>query len=71
LTGAEAEGIEFDETARWLRFSRGEHELVCNFSATDVVLACEGSQLELGTATGVALQDGTLTLPPMTGALIR
>jgi maltooligosyltrehalose trehalohydrolase len=71
LTGAEAEGIKFDETARWLRFSRGEHELVCNFSATDVVLACEGSQLELGTATGVALQDGTLTLPPMTGALIR
>ncbi|MGI9184378.1 MAG: malto-oligosyltrehalose trehalohydrolase [Solirubrobacteraceae bacterium] len=71
LAHAETRAIEFDEQARWLSVRRADHELACNFGATEVVLACQGSRLELATPGGVTLGDRTLNLPPMTGALIR
>ena len=51
--------------------SRRGHELVCNFGATAVDVACEGSRIELATDAAVTLEAGTAKLPPMTGALIR
>jgi maltooligosyltrehalose trehalohydrolase len=71
LAGAQARAIEFDEDARWLRFSRGSCELLVNFAPTEAALACKGSRIELATAAGAAIEDGTLKLPQMTGALIR
>ncbi len=71
LAHAETRAIEFDEDARWLSVRRAGHELLCNFSPTEVTLPCEGSRIELATAAGVALDNRTARLPAMTGALIR
>ncbi len=68
---SEAEAIEFDETALWLRLRRGGYELLCNFGSGPLELACGGDVVELATHSDARLQDGYLTLPPMSGALIR
>ncbi len=71
LGDAEAEAIEFDERARWLRFRRGAYELVCNFGSGPLELGCEGAAVELATNADTRLGDGSLKLPPMSGVLIR
>ena len=43
LRGQEATEIDFDEDARWLRFRRGAHTMVCNFSATEPLRAAGGA----------------------------
>ncbi len=68
---AEAEAIEFDETARWLRLRRGEYALACNFGSGSLELVCAGGAVVLATNPDAYLQDGYLHLPPMSGALIR
>ncbi|MEO6859054.1 MAG: malto-oligosyltrehalose trehalohydrolase [Solirubrobacteraceae bacterium] len=67
----EAEAIEFDETALWLRLRRGGYELLCNFGSGALELACGGDAVELATNTDARLHAGSLKLPPMSGALIR
>ena len=71
LGAAEAEAIEFDEGERWLRLRRGAYELVCNFGSGPLELGCAGDAIELATHTEAHLADGSLTLPPMSGVLIR
>ena len=71
LRNAEAEAIEFDERVRWLRFRRGPDELVCNFGSGPLELGCGGSAIEIATHSEARLADGSLTLPPMSGVLIR
>jgi maltooligosyltrehalose trehalohydrolase len=71
LPGGSADAIEFDETARWLRVRRGVFELLCNFGSGSLELACGGERVALATDAETRLQDGALTLPPMSGALIR
>ncbi len=68
---AEAEKIDFDEAALWLRMLRGGYELLCNFGSGSLELACGGERVELATHADTRLHDGFLTLPPMSGALIR
>jgi maltooligosyltrehalose trehalohydrolase len=68
---SEAEAIEFDETALWLRLRRGGYELLGNFGSGPLELACGGDVVELTTHTDARLQNGYLKLPPMSGALIR
>ena len=68
---SEAEAIEFDETALWLRLRRGGYELLGNFGSGPLELACGGDAVELTTHTDARLQNGYLKLPPMSGALIR
>jgi maltooligosyltrehalose trehalohydrolase len=68
---AEAQEIEFDERAGWLRLRRGSFEISCNFASETRELATSGRSLELATDPQARLQDGRLTLPPMSGALIR
>ncbi|MEA2213007.1 MAG: maltooligosyltrehalose trehalohydrolase [Solirubrobacteraceae bacterium] len=79
IGSAPAQDIEFDETARWLRLRRGGYELVCNFGsgplelaydATNGRLAARHGRVELATHPDALLRDGSLTLPPMSGALI-
>jgi maltooligosyltrehalose trehalohydrolase len=68
---AEAEEIEFDEAGLWLRMLRGGYEVLCNFGSGSLELACGGEGVELATHADARLHDGVLTLPPMSGALIR
>ncbi|HEX8977731.1 MAG TPA: malto-oligosyltrehalose trehalohydrolase [Solirubrobacteraceae bacterium] len=70
IGAAEAEEIRFDERGRWLRLRRAGYELVCNFATGALELACGGA-VELATHPDVRLHDGSLKLPPMSGALIR
>jgi maltooligosyltrehalose trehalohydrolase len=72
LGGAgEAEAIRFDEAERWLRFRRGEHEVVCNFGTEPVELPARGSKVRLASDPAVALRRGRLSLPPLAGAVLR
>ncbi len=71
LGAGEAQAIEFDEARRWLRLRRGEHEILCNFGSAPVELDCSGATIELATDAGARLDGGSLTLPPMSGVLIR
>jgi maltooligosyltrehalose trehalohydrolase len=70
LPAGQADAIEFDERARWLRVRRGPFELVCNFGTAPLELACGGEGLELSTDPRTRLESGSLKLPPMSGALI-
>jgi maltooligosyltrehalose trehalohydrolase len=72
----DADSVEFDEGAKWLRVVRGPFELVCNFSdrATEVpvtranvVVGSAGARTSPGTGSGA----GTITLDPLSGALLR
>jgi maltooligosyltrehalose trehalohydrolase len=71
LIGTEASAIEFSESERWLRFRRGAHEVLCNFSSSEQRLECHGTAIALVTDRDAVLSDGYLKLPPMAGALIE
>jgi maltooligosyltrehalose trehalohydrolase len=68
---AEAQEIQFDEQARWLRLRRGSFEISANFAAEPRELPSGGRSIKLATDPETRLHDGCLTLPPMSGALIR
>jgi maltooligosyltrehalose trehalohydrolase len=70
LAPGDATAIAHDETERWLRFRRGQHEVVCNFGTGWLRLEC-GGEIELATDDWAILSEGYLKLPPMSGALIR
>jgi maltooligosyltrehalose trehalohydrolase len=67
---AEAQDIAFDERGLWLALRRGGYQLLCNFGSGPLELACDGAHIELATHPDARLRDGSLTLPPMSGALI-
>jgi maltooligosyltrehalose trehalohydrolase len=86
LRGTEAEAIEFDEEARWLRFRRGDLEVVCNFAAEPQRVPCAAGEVVLdvhapaGTgddggpnpaASGVEVDAGSAILPALGGAVLR
>ncbi len=71
LPKGDADEVRFDEEARWLRVRRGTFELVCNFGSEAVELECGARRIELATAPDTHLDPGSLTLPPMSGALVR
>jgi maltooligosyltrehalose trehalohydrolase len=73
LDAPEADPIEFDEDERWLRVGRGSYELLCNFAAdAPRRLPLSGpARLELATHQEVQLDADALSLPPLSGALIR
>jgi maltooligosyltrehalose trehalohydrolase len=71
LGRSEAEAIEFDEWALWLRLRRGPFELVCNFGSGPLELPCAGGAIALATGGDTHLAGGYLKLPAMSGALIR
>jgi maltooligosyltrehalose trehalohydrolase len=71
LVGSEAEQIEFDDSARWLRLRRGDFGLACNFGPEPLKLGCGDDAIELATDPGARLTGGYLKLPRMSGALTR
>jgi maltooligosyltrehalose trehalohydrolase len=70
LPPTDADVIEFDEDARWLRVRRGAFETICNFSFEPRRLRCGGSVVELATHDAPTIDDGWIELEPMSGALI-
>lgn len=74
LPWGDVDGVDYDEEARWLVVRRGPYELACNFATGPVRLPSTGGTIEL--AAGIqthppTLADGILSLPAMSGALIR
>jgi maltooligosyltrehalose trehalohydrolase len=64
------EAIAFDEEARWLRVTRGGHEIVCNFAQEPRQVPCTARDVVL--ATHEADADGTaVRLPALAGAVLR
>ena len=86
LPHGDAESIDFDEDARWLRMRRGEFQLACNFSTEALELPCDATAIALTTDDGAHLKPGRIAvpgvpldaqassrlyLPPLSGALLR
>jgi maltooligosyltrehalose trehalohydrolase len=71
LPGGGADEIEFDERARWLRVRRGPYELVSNFAKEPRRVPCAGGRFVLATDQQARVDDGHVTLPPLSGALIE
>ncbi len=69
LTG-EAEVIGLSEAERWLWMRRGDCDMICNFSSRRQSVATDRSELVICTAEAT-LTDGAVTLPPLSGALLR
>jgi maltooligosyltrehalose trehalohydrolase len=70
LPPGDADAIEFDEEARWLRVRRGAFEVVCNFSSERRHVPCAGGSVALATHGSPTVADGRVELEPMSGALI-
>jgi len=62
--------VEFDDDEHWLQFSRGPIRVVCNFGDEALGTPLNGSVL-LATDDEAALNDGTLTLPGGSAAVVR
>ena len=62
--------ISYDEQARWLRVPRGVHELVVNFSSSELTLPARGSRVRVATHPYARMAHGKLALPAMSGALL-
>ena len=60
----------FDEAERWLRVRRGPFELAMNFAREPRLVPVAGGELVLVTHPS-ELDDGTVALPALAGALIR
>jgi maltooligosyltrehalose trehalohydrolase len=71
LPKGDVDEVSFDEAPPWLRVRRGTFELVCNFGPETLELECGARRIELATAADGHLEDGSLRLPPMSGALVR
>ncbi len=63
--------IDYDEQARWLTARRGDHLLAANFATGPARVPCAAAAIELSAGGDPQLGDGYITLPPMSGALLR
>jgi maltooligosyltrehalose trehalohydrolase len=71
LPPGEADEIDFDEHAGWLRMRRGAYLLVASFSRRPTHVPVDGSaELMVGTPH-VTLEPGYVSLGPLSGALVR
>jgi maltooligosyltrehalose trehalohydrolase len=74
LPRGDVDGVEYDEEARWSVVHRGPYDIACNFGSGPVRIPCRAGAIELtaGEQSDPAqLADGFLSLPAMSGALIR
>src|SRR5204863_6990851 len=70
LPPGDADAIDFDEDAGWLRVRRGDSEIVCNFADRAARVPCHGGRVAIGTHAG-RVENGAIELEPLAGALIR
>jgi maltooligosyltrehalose trehalohydrolase len=71
LPPGDADGIEHDEHAGWLRVRRGPYLLVASFSRRDSHVPIEGTGEVVVATRHVTLEPGYVHLPPLSGALVR
>jgi maltooligosyltrehalose trehalohydrolase len=71
LPTGDADAIQFDEAAGWLRVRRGSFELVCNFASDGRQVPCELSHVALATHGEPLANDGLIELAPLSGALLH
>jgi maltooligosyltrehalose trehalohydrolase len=71
LPPGDADAIEFDEHAGWLRVRRGPYALVANFSRTDTHVPLDGAAEPAVTTGHLTLEPGYAVLGPLSGALVR
>jgi maltooligosyltrehalose trehalohydrolase len=70
LPHGDADAIEHDEEAGWLKVRRGAHELLMNFAAEPVEVPTDRAEVVLATA-GARPAAGAVALDPRSGALVR
>ena len=56
--------------AKWLRVTRGEFQLACNFSADVVRVPVERTEIRVASHAG-RVEDGDVVLEPLSGALLQ
>jgi maltooligosyltrehalose trehalohydrolase len=71
LPRGDADAIDYDERAKWLRVVRGPFELVCNFSSADSRVPVTRTEVVVCSAERTLIEDGKITLEPLAGALLR
>src|SRR4051812_46809074 len=70
LPRGDADAIEFDEDAKWLRFVRGAFELVCNFSEQPARVPVTRAEVRIASHP-TQIEAGAAVLEPFAGALLR
>src|SRR3954447_20279150 len=71
LPSRDADSIEFDEGAKWLRVRRGDFELVCNFSDQAARIPVSSADIRIAAPLGARVEDGAVALEPFAGALLQ
>src|SRR3954470_12972259 len=71
LPSRDADSIDFDEDAKWLRVRRGDFELVCNFSDQPARISVSSRQIRIAAPLGARVEDGAVALEPFAGALLQ
>jgi maltooligosyltrehalose trehalohydrolase len=71
LPPGDADAIDHDEHAGWLRVRRGGFVLVANFSRRPSHVPLDGTAETVVAAGHVTLEPGYLALTPLSGALLR
>jgi maltooligosyltrehalose trehalohydrolase len=70
LPRGDADAIEFDEDAKWLCVTRGEFQLVCNFSASTARIPVGRASIHLA-SPAARIEGETIVLDALGGALLR
>jgi maltooligosyltrehalose trehalohydrolase len=71
LPPGDADEVDFDEHAGWLRVVRGAYTLVANFSGARAHVPVDGTVELVVTTHHTTLEPGYVVLPPCAGALVR
>ena len=66
----DAEAIDFDEDAKWLRVARGGFELVCNFSDRETRVPVARTDIRIA-ADAARVEGDSVVLEPLSGALLQ
>jgi maltooligosyltrehalose trehalohydrolase len=71
LPPGDADAVEFDEHAGWLRVHRGPYVMAANFSRLDVHVPVDGTAEAVVATAHCTLEPGFVVLGPLSGALLR
>jgi maltooligosyltrehalose trehalohydrolase len=71
LPPGDADDIEFDEHAGWLRVQRGPYALVANFSRNDLHVPVDATVEPVVATAHFTLEPGFVVLGALSGALVR
>jgi len=71
LPPGDADAIDFDEHAGWLRVRRGPYVLVASFSRRPSHVPLDGSAELIAGTPHVTLEPGYVALGPLSGALVK